>query len=270
MGRQTQGGNQRGSHPLVGLLNPFYVYILSRPDGRPFYVGMGTGKRMYWHEQNAYRERSYKASIIRSILANGGAVGYRIVETFPTVSEALALEIELILAIGRRDLRTGPLSNLTAGGEGVINLSEALRAKHRAETKRAMASPEMREQCRAHMRKLRTDPVWVAARNAEIKAFWQNEQNRASQSKRVKARFADPDERRKSGDLIRAALNNPTSRAKMRAAKLGKKQSPEVIARRAQSLSKPRVPGTGARISAGKRAAAQRKAQLAGQIKLIE
>lgn len=88
--------------------------MLLRPNGEPFYVGMGSGDRLMVHERRARFERSHKASTIRSIWAQGAEVERVIVDKFDTDLEAKALEIALIASIGRRDLGTGPLTKAAA------------------------------------------------------------------------------------------------------------------------------------------------------------
>src|SRR3954470_15117548 len=99
---------------------PHYVYVLRRPNGEQFYVGVGTGRRVLDHEIFAKRPnmRSHKLGIIRKIWAAGGSVDYVVHAGFETRQAAERCEAELVGQIGRRDIGTGPLSNLTAGGEG--------------------------------------------------------------------------------------------------------------------------------------------------------
>lgn len=119
----------------------FYVYILYRPDGRPFYVGKGHGNRINAHESFAkmgHKARRY--SIIRKIWREGGqVVKYKVFETYD-VDEAYAMERYLIASIGRESL-----TNETDGGEvGAAGWtpSPEQRAKISARTKGRKLSPE--------------------------------------------------------------------------------------------------------------------------------
>jgi uncharacterized protein len=108
----------------------FYVYQLSRPNGTPFYIGKGVGNRVFCHENDARGpERSHKLNVIRQIHDAGQSIRYGIVAFFDCESECHLREIEEILRIGRHDLKTGPLTNLTAGGEGACGLSDETRAR---------------------------------------------------------------------------------------------------------------------------------------------
>lgn len=108
-----------------------YVYILKRPTGEPFYVGKGSGLRVFCHEADALgAEKSYRLNIIRVIHRSGQRVEYEIDGFFSTDEEAHAREIALIRSIGRHDLKSGPLANLTDGGEGVCGISEETKQRH--------------------------------------------------------------------------------------------------------------------------------------------
>ncbi len=110
----------------------YYVYVLSRPCGTPFYVGKGVNDRVFCHERDAINTtlRSHKLNAIRAIHKASEQIVYTI-EVLATQEEALARERDLILAHGRYDLGTGPLTNMTDGGEGPANFSEETRQRHR-------------------------------------------------------------------------------------------------------------------------------------------
>lgn len=109
-----------------------YVYVLSKPCGLPFYVGKGISQRVFCHERDAVNTtlRSHKLNTIRALHSAGEQVGYSI-ELMASEAEALARERELIQMHGRHDLGTGPLTNMTDGGEGPANFSEETRQRHR-------------------------------------------------------------------------------------------------------------------------------------------
>ena len=100
-----------------------YVYVLSRPDGTPFYVGVGTSDRILNHEREARRGlKSHKAAIIRKIISSGDSVWYSISGWFEIWGDAAKEERRLIAEIGRFDLGRGPLANRTDGGDGIVGL----------------------------------------------------------------------------------------------------------------------------------------------------
>ena len=122
----------------------FYVYVLARPNGTPFYVGKGRGRRVYDHENEARKgHKCHKCSVIRKIWRYGGQVQRYIVFTTDDEQEALAYEVDLIALYGRRTL-----CNLTDGGDSPT-VTDETRAKMRAVYQRR--TPEERAE---HRRKL--------------------------------------------------------------------------------------------------------------------
>jgi len=111
----------------------YYVYVLCRRDGTPFYVGKGVQQRCFHHEAEAANtERlTHKLNLLRAMRRRGEAVRYCIESTFETEFEAHARERHLIALFGRHDQRRGPLTNQTDGGEGASNLSEGSRERRR-------------------------------------------------------------------------------------------------------------------------------------------
>jgi hypothetical protein len=117
-------------------VRPHYVYVLRRPDGRPFYVGKGGRDRAFAHENEArhpndWRSNAYKLNVIRSIWRDGGAIIYEI--DFITDDEAAAYAREAAL-IGqlKRLHEGGPLTNLAPGGGSLQGAAPASKARHSA------------------------------------------------------------------------------------------------------------------------------------------
>jgi hypothetical protein len=103
-----------------------YVYVLwSSAAGKlfPFYVGMGRGDRALRHRQSSARvENRIKAAMWRRCIQAGGQVLYSFPLTRASEDDAKAKERDLIAVIGRRMNCSGPLANLTDGGEGVTGI----------------------------------------------------------------------------------------------------------------------------------------------------
>lgn len=86
----------------------FYVYIHKKPDGTPFYVGKGTGKRAY----NFYCRSKWHKNIVAKYGQNN-----IIIEVINCVNESQAFDLERIYI--KQFKMTGVcLVNLTDGGEG--------------------------------------------------------------------------------------------------------------------------------------------------------
>ena len=85
-------------------MNNYYTYAYLREDGTPYYIGKGRNNR-------AYKEdcRSVKVPHKDRIL---------FLKTDLTEEDAFKHEIYMISILGRKDIKTGILRNLTDGGEG--------------------------------------------------------------------------------------------------------------------------------------------------------
>jgi hypothetical protein len=101
-----------------------YVYVLSRPCGTPFYVGVGTGRRVAQHEcyVGAGLIKASVHAIIHDLKSAGGVVGYAIAGWFDYWAQAAIEERRLIALYGRADLGLGTLANRTNGGQGTAGL----------------------------------------------------------------------------------------------------------------------------------------------------
>ncbi len=116
----------------------YYVYQLIDPQTEEiFYIGKGSGQRMYQHVKDAKHPTYCYRSIhrkIQSIFTRGQSVKYNKI-ICETEQQAFELEQRLIQEVGRKDLKLGTLCNLTDGGEGSSNASpesiERRAAKHR-------------------------------------------------------------------------------------------------------------------------------------------
>ena len=135
-----------------------YVYILLNPlkegkykyndyifDFEPFYIGISNTKSYYIREEmhtnfvkneSTYAKNKIKNSIIKRILKNGKEpISLRIIENI-TREYACEKEIELIELIGNKVDKSGPLSNISKGGDGGDTFTnnprkEEIREKHR-------------------------------------------------------------------------------------------------------------------------------------------
>lgn len=112
----------------------------------PFYVGKGKGDRKKVHLRNVknngkYDKNLHKVNTIKEILANGMEPIIQEIHHSENESDILDSEIYLIKLIGRSDLKTGPLTNLTDGGD-TVNLSLESREKMRNKKLGCKASSE--------------------------------------------------------------------------------------------------------------------------------
>jgi hypothetical protein len=87
----------------------YYTYAYLREDGTPYYIGKGSGSRLY---DNHHRERRNCVSIPK----DRKKIIY--LKQNLTEKEAFNHEIYMIAVLGRKDKGTGILRNLTNGGDG--------------------------------------------------------------------------------------------------------------------------------------------------------
>jgi hypothetical protein len=156
-----------------------FVYIWKKPDGTPFYVGFTKNKRRSNPKNNGGRNW-----LCQKTLDEIGA-HLVIIELRPvnSANEGTALECQLIAEIGRIQTSTGPLTNLTSGGEG----AHLPTPEHREKLRQAMLdpnhpvrSPEARERQKARMRDTDVKVLFIGDANpakrpevrAKIKAKW--------------------------------------------------------------------------------------------------
>jgi hypothetical protein len=205
-------------------INPgkFYVYILSKPDGSPFYVGCGRGSRIAQHVAASRHNKTHpKSRMIRSILRSGETVQYQIESWHLDYRLALAREVELIRSLGRRDLGAGPLLNLTDGGDGVSALTAEARKKQSDAMTRRWGDPKERERLSGSMKRAfydspdrqqnakehagaimrtalarrREDPAWQKELDKRRLSAQCTAEGRAKRAAISKAMWSDPDTR---------------------------------------------------------------------------
>ena len=97
-------------------MNKYYTYAYLRKDNRPYYIGKGCGNRAYCKNRRYAATPKDKSRII-------------ILKKNLTEAEAYKHERYIIAILGRKDLGTGMLYNLSDGGDGPMNFSEDTRIK---------------------------------------------------------------------------------------------------------------------------------------------
>lgn len=182
--------------------NRFYVYVYLDPrkpgkyvygeysfDYEPFYVGKGKGKRIYAHLKESVINKNtnkYKINKIKKILkeTSKNPIILKIRENL-SENDAFVLETYFIEIIGRIDLKKGPLTNLTNGGDGPSNqiVSDETKEKLRIintgkklsnETKNKMSKARSNGNIWNFGKKGKESPIYGIKRSEETKTKMRN------------------------------------------------------------------------------------------------
>lgn len=105
----------------------FYAYMHTKPDGTPFYIGKGNGRRV----RNFSKRNQHHKNIVAKYGRQNIHIGYM---ECSDESTAFDLEMGLIKCVRRMGIK---LTNLTEGGHGVSGL---------------VVTPEQREKIAAKLR----------------------------------------------------------------------------------------------------------------------
>jgi hypothetical protein len=180
----------------------FYVYVYRDPrptkNNQPVYVGKGTGDRDLSHWSRGSHNKPFQDFIAHLKVRGLVAPCERILET-PNEAEAFAREIEIIALYGRRDLKAGPLFNLTNGGEGVAGM-------RKTEAQKAVDSQFSKEHWQ--------DPEYRAKIVAAQQAAQSTSEARANKSVASAEAWTKPEIRQKRQEGIKQARSTDVSKAK--------------------------------------------------------
>lgn|GEM_PF-1240690 len=190
----------------------YYVYVLARPDGSPFYVGKGQGKRITVHEYEARTgHRCHKCNVIRKIWNEGGKVHRSILLRTDDEQEAYEYERTVIALYGRDSL-----ANYTDGAEGSTGrvYSSAERKQRSINSRRMWSRAEYRARHRAGLRVRYSQPEARAIQAANTKRTWEDAEIRAKRSTGIKGAWQDPGYRDRMIALRQSYGDSPEFRAK--------------------------------------------------------
>jgi hypothetical protein len=183
----------------------FYVYVYRDPrptkNNQPVYVGKGTGDRDLSHWSRGSHNKPFQDFIAHLKVRGLVAPCERVLET-PNEVEAFAREIEIIALYGRRDLKAGPLFNLTDGGEGASGAirTDAEKEFLRVDSLDKWQRPEYRTKVVAAQQAAQSTPEARANKSVTSAEAW-----------------ARPETRQKRQEGIKQARSTEASKAKTRA-----------------------------------------------------
>ena len=204
-----------------------YNYKKYKFDYEPFYIGKGRDRQIDSHLFEARRNRptkdpnTFKISVIKNILSSGKEpIRIKIVENLEE-SIAFQKEKELISLIGRRTFNTGPLTNLTEGGDGGPSGKDLSRIKkgqipwnkgkigiYSKETLELMSKPKTEEA----KQKMRVPHPTIQGENHP--KYWLGKAFSAEARKNMRIAQNDPQTRKKKKELAENQWKNMTDEEK--------------------------------------------------------
>ena len=211
-------------------MNKFYTYAFLREDGTPFYIGKGSGRRIY---ENKGRPCGRPKDISRVIFLKQNL----------TEEESFRHEIYMIAVFGRKDLGTGILYNRTDGGDGTsglvvseetkIKISEANRGKkkpprskeHRRKLREVNLGKLLSEETKrkiSEKKKGKTLPEEVKAKLREAnKGKTHSEETRKKLSEAHKGKVLSEETKRKLSESNKGKVLSEETKRKMSEARKG-------------------------------------------------
>jgi hypothetical protein len=216
----------------------FYVYVMHRHDGTPFYVGKGQDIRISRHEWDAIntQRKCHRLAIVRKHQREGIDVLYQVTGCYDVEAEAFAKERELIAQIGRYDLGLGPLTNKTDGGEGAANPPAHVTAKRSEKMRQHWQDPRKRDAWMQSLAQAQKSDL----RKAKVAAALRTDEFRAAKAEAMAAAWKSDEFRNRVVAAIRVSQGD-SWRLKQAAGVKRVQDDPEFHKRRNEAFRSPEV-----------------------------
>lgn len=172
----------------------YYVYAYINPVSQlPFYIGKGKGKRKLFHLREALNGRDKGSCIleVKKLLESEILPEIFVLKDGLTEWEAFDFEKQLIADWGRKELGTGPLCNLTDGGDGLRGLSYEFQ--------------------RESIRNLWKDPDFKKRVVCALKQAWKDEEKRRLFSEKMKIICGTEESRKKNSESKKGRIGAMTN-----------------------------------------------------------
>ena len=213
----------------------FYVYVYRDPrpskNGQPVYVGKGKNKRAWKHWLIGNTRNKAFNNWLTNLRRLKVEPTIEIVERFEDEAAAHAKECELISLYGRRDTDSGPLFNLTLGGEGFSGIVRTEAWRKNAST--TMLMPEHVERNSRLAKERWSDPVFHKDQAGKIRAASRAPETAERREAGKAVSHRTPEFRAKIGVISSAMWQDPEYRERTKASMLAAQSAPEALARKA-------------------------------------
>lgn len=171
-------------------MNHYYVYAFLREDMTPYYIGKGSGNRSFVKRRTSSRPPLDSKRIV-------------IIENNLSEDDAYTYEALLIKLFGRKDLGTGILNNLNAGGIGTREVSPQTREKMRqAKLGKPRSEISRKRQAATSKGHSVTNATKEKIRQHRIGYVW-SETNKAKMSASHSGKTLTPEHRQKIGASLK-------------------------------------------------------------------
>jgi len=223
-------------------MNDFYVYCMLDPrksgiykygkyefSFEPFYVGKGRKYRIKVHFYPSHlKQTCRKNSKLKKIISLG--LSPLIIKITKNLSEKEALEEEIgaIKTIGRIDLKKGPLTNMTDGGDGVSGRIDSIETRLKRSNSLKGRRPWNKDiQYSDPIKKRMSQTAISCGCGKHMKDKKLSEETKRKISEANKGRIVSPETRIKIGVKHKGKIISENTRQKLSLANLGKKLSEE-------------------------------------------
>ncbi len=191
-----------------------YIYGLLCPIAKQIrYIGKSINpeKRLKRHIADCYTSKYYTARWLKTLVSWGLRPSVVILHIVGDDENWQEVERRFI-AQGRAEGL--PLTNTSAGGEGVLVLDPEIEKKRIAKTRATWKQKDIREKHSKIIKEIHSRPEIKEANKKRMKELWKTKEYSKKVSEAVKAAYASPEARKAQSERSKKAHQNPETKVK--------------------------------------------------------